>query len=98
MCRSMYMGPGSAATACSQKPDSGNPRRPLSELRRRCDTNTNFLLYQNVSTLSYSAEPHFLPRRRAGLVAEPRSREAANELATGPDACQAGAASAGPPG
>jgi len=35
-------GPEAAATACIQKPDSWNPRRPLSELRRRCDTNTNF--------------------------------------------------------
>src|SRR5689334_9053754 len=80
-------GPGATATACSQKPDSGNPRRPLSELRRRCDTNTNFLLYQNKSTVSYLAEPHFSARRWA-----------VNELATEPDACQAGAASAGPPG
>ena len=94
----MYMGPGAAATACSQKPDSGNPRRPLSELRRRCDTNTNFLLYQNESTVSYLAEPHFRLGVGPDSLLNPRSREGANELATGPDACQAGAASEAPPG
>jgi hypothetical protein len=35
-----------AATGCLRKPGSGI-RAPLSELRRRCDTNTNFYYNQS---------------------------------------------------
>src|SRR5216683_4467059 len=49
--------PRVAATTCPDGPGSGLPDRPRSELRRRCDTYTNFVQPEPFNTIAGAGVP-----------------------------------------